>query len=440
MNEIPPQKILVDIFQAGLSAVTPEGAAGRFLRLDKESATLYIDDRPYALRDRRVRLVGAGKGAAPMALAIENLLGDLLNEGLIVVKYDHDLPLKKIRQRQAAHPVPDVAGDEAAREVFDFVRASRPDDLLLCVFTGGASALLPASIIGLDELAEVTRLLLESGAPIEEINAVRRHFSRLGGGKLARGANGAEIVSLIISDVIGDRLEAIASGPTTGDPASWGDARAILEKRQIWERLPKGAREAILLGEARELPDNPKPGDALFERVHNILCASNRQALDAAAAKAEELGFETEIVGDDLSGEAREVARELCALALARQGELSRPLCLLGGGETTVTVRGKGLGGRNQEMALAANIALMGKSGIYALFAGTDGTDGPTDDAGGFAMPDGVAKMGGLAACEKHLAANDSNPILKKGALLFNTGPTRTNVMDLAIILARPVI
>lgn len=433
------RETLLAIFNAGLAAVKPEGAVKRHLSLDSEG-NLCAAGKKYPLAGRRVRVLGAGKGAAPMALAVENMLGDYLDDGLIVVKYGHGLPPGRIKLLEAAHPTPDASGEKAAREMLRLAGECKPQDLLICLFTGGASALMPATAIGLDDFQAVTDLLLKSGAPIEEINAVRKHLSEISGGRLAVAANGAEILALIISDVIGDSLDVIASGPTVADTSTFADARKILEKRGIWNKAPASIRKRIIAGCAGKIAETPKPEDPVFARVENILCATSRQALQAAAAEAARLGYEAEILTDCLSGEARERAVELCKTALERQKSLAgKKLCLLAGGETTVTIKGEGKGGRNQEMALAANICLAPARGICALFAGTDGSDGPTDAAGGFAFADGAEKMGGRASAEKFLEANDSNQALALAGELLVTGPTRTNVMDMAILLVEAI-
>lgn len=429
------RETLLAIFRAGLAAVMPEGAVNRHLSVDGDGH-LYADGKKYLLAGRRVRVLGAGKGAAPMAVAIEKLLGDYLDDGLVVVKYGHGLPLGRIKLLEAAHPAPDAAGEKAARAMLRFAGECGPDDLLICLFTGGASALMPATAIDLDDFIKTTNLLLECGAPIDEINAVRKHLSEISGGRLAIAANGAEILSLIISDVIGDDLDVIASGPTVPDNSTFGEAMQILEKRGIRDSMPQSARERLRAGSEGAIDETPKDDNPAFSRVFNLLCATNRQALEAARAEAENLGYQAEIVTDSLSGEAREKAVELCNLAFERQKKSGRkPLCLLAGGETTVTIRGAGKGGRNQEMALAANICLAGKEGISALFAGTDGTDGPTAAAGGFAFADGASRMGGIEKAKGYLASNDSNRALTLAGELLETGPTLTNVMDMAIFL-----
>lgn len=431
---------LEHIFTAGLAAVAPDGALLRHLRL--EGDTLTAGDRRYDLR-RRVVVLGAGKGAAPMAVALENLLGERISEGLVVVKYGHGLPLRRIRLAEAAHPVPDASGAAATKTLLDMARRAGTGDLAICLLTGGASALTPAPAPGLtlEHLQTVTGLLLECGATIDELNAVRKHLSVFSGGQLARAAAPASVLSVIVSDVVGDRLDVIASGPTAPDGSDFATCAAVIAGFGLEDRLPVPVRAHLAAGLAGRLPETPKADDPLFDRVQNLLVATNRQALEAAAVKAEALGFAPRIVTDALTGEARQRARELVAEARRAADALrpgDPPICLLVGGETTVTVRGSGKGGRNQEMALAAALALEGDQRICALFAGTDGTDGPTDAAGGFAFGDSAAAVRRAGADPEALLDNNAgNMALRLSGDLLVTGPTRTNVMDMAVLLVR---
>lgn len=431
------------ILDAALAAVAPDGAVERNIRL--EGNVLHAADNEYDLSSfSRVLLLGAGKGAAPMAAAVESLLGDRLDQGLAVVKYGHGQPLERTVLREAAHPVPDAAGEAAANELLDMARSATADDLVIVVLTGGASALTPANAEGiiLPDVQETTRLMLESGATIHEINAVRKHLSAFGGGLLARACHPATVLAFIVSDVVGDDLDVIASGPVTPDPSTFDDCVSLLHRYDIFEALPTSISDRLLAGRDGAVPETPKQGDPIFDRVRTALVATNRMALDAAAEKAAALGFEPSVLTDKLTGEAREVAvnlvREACG-ARARAQELGRPVCLLAGGETTVTITGNGHGGRNQEMALAATLELGDEQGVCALFAGTDGTDGPTDAAGGFALPNGLAQAMECAIDPRTcLLDNDSYTFLEKIGCLLVTGPTRTNVMDIAVLLVHP--
>ena len=431
---------LREIFAAALAAVAPDAAVTRHVRLADGGRRLKAGGRSWDLSRGSVRVVGAGKGAAPMAQALEDLLGPHIAEGFVVVKYGHGLPLRHLGMAEAAHPVPDAAGVAAARRILEIARACAPGDLLICLLTGGASALTvaPATGLGLEDLQDTTNLLLQCGANIHEVNAVRKHLSSLGGGQLAAAANGADVLGIIVSDVVGDALDVIGSGPTSPDPSTFSQCLEILRRYHILEQVPAPARERLEAGAAGRIPETPKPGDPLFERVCNVLAATNRQALEAAAARAESLGLQARILTDSLTGEAREVAAQLVAEARRAATALKpgdRGVCLLAGGETTVTLTGKGLGGRNQEMALAAALELEDVPGICGIFAGTDGTDGPTDAAGGFADAGSVGRMGGRDAARAFLQENDSNAALVQAGDLLITGPTRTNVMDLAALL-----
>lgn len=430
--------LLTSILNAALDAVAPDKAVHRHVR--RENDMLHIGTHVHDLNSyRHVYVVGAGKGAAPMAGALEHLLGDRITDGVVVVKYDHTQPLSRIRLREAAHPVPDAAGVAAAREILELVAKAGPDDLVLCALTGGASALTPAFVPGvtLDDMRTATSLLLQCGATIHEINALRKHMSIFGGGNLARTAAPAELVSLIISDVVGDDLDVIASGPTTPDSSTWAHCHDIVARFGIRSSLPDPVWQRLEAGLAGHAPETPKPGDAAFARVRNHLVATNRQALEAAAHAARQHGYAPRILTDTMTGEARHRACELVNHAKDTATLLADgPCCLLAGGETTVTLTGNGLGGRNQEMALAAAIELAGCDHITMLCVGTDGTDGPTDAAGGFASGCTVADA---TACgldpHIHLADNNAYPFLDKTGYLLRTGPTRTNVMDLAVLL-----
>ena len=404
--------VLYSIFDAGVRAVAPDAALMRHVCLEGDS--LLVDGKRWPLPRRgRLLVLGAGKGVAPMGAAVEELLGDRIHSGLLVVKYGHGLPLRQITQVEAAHPVPDAAGAAATQALLELAAGTTADDLVLCLLTGGASALTPAPVPGvtLEDMQQVTELLLRSGATIAELNAVRKHLSRFSGGQLARTAAPAGVVSVIVSDVVGDALDVIASGPTAPDASTFADCMDILARYELAPAMPPAVLSHLQKGCLRQDAETPKPGDALFRHVQNALVATNRQALDAAAEQA------------------RQMAAELPADA--------QPLCLLAGGETTVTLRGRGRGGRNQEMALAASLALQDCPHVCALFAGTDGTDGPTDAAGGCAWA-GNLSVTGMEQARHALEENDSYPILHHCGALLRTGPTRTNVMDLAVLLVWP--
>lgn len=435
------RKDLLAIFNAGVAAVKPDAALLSNLRL--EGKALVAAGKRFDLAKGRVIVIGAGKGAAPMAQALEGLLGDHISAGYVAVKYGHALAGRKIRIKEAAHPVPDEAGVEAAREILRLASEAGKDDLVICLFTGGASALLPAPAYGLalEDLQKTTSLLLASGATIAEINAIRKHLSQLQGGRLAKAAGDATVLTMLVSDVIGDAPGEIASGPTAPDASTWRECLAIIAKYNLATQMPQPVLAILNEGAEGRLEETPRPGSPVFERTTNLIIASNAEALTAAAAEAACLGYDAHICADPMSGEARDCARRLIKKAKGIRSRLSpdaKPACLLAGGETTVTLRGNGKGGRNQEMALAAALELISTCGISCLFAGTDGTDGPTSAAGGFADAGTVARLGGGTLAKKLLAENDSNKALNMAGDLFVTGPTRTNVMDIAIILIEP--
>lgn len=430
------------ILQAALEAVDPASAIKRAMTL--EGGLLKVGGQSLDLSAYdRVVAVGAGKAGAPMAQALEDILGERLYGGMVVVKDGHGGPTQKIRILEASHPVPDERGVAAGSEIAKFLQDNAgPKTLVFCLLSGGGSALLvsPAPGVTLTDKQDTTRLLLASGADIAEINSIRKHLSQLKGGGLARLAGESRVVSLIVSDVVGDRLDTIASGPTVPDHSTWTGCREILERYGIWEQVPASVSERIQQGLNGEIPDTPKPGQPQLEKALNIIVSGNRHALDYASAKAKELGYAPLILSSTIEGETYDVARMHAAMAreVRQTGHpLAPPCCLISGGETTVTLGANpGKGGRNMEFALACVFDLEGLDNLLALSAGTDGTDGPTDAAG--AQADGQtaarAREMGLNPrdfLERHDAYNFFQPL---GDLLI-TGPTRTNVMDVRLML-----
>jgi hydroxypyruvate reductase len=417
------------IFQAALKAAAPAQAVLRHVTVD--GSTLIAGGQRYRLSAfRNIFVIGAGKASAQMARAVERLLGARITDGLINVKDGHSAKLQRVRINECGHPIPDRRGVAGARRIAQIAAQAGPDDLIVCLISGGASALmpLPAPPITLAEKQKTTRLLLHCGAGIHEINCVRKHISRIKGGQLARLAYPATLLTLILSDVIGDDLDVIGSGPTVPDRSTFAEARAILEKYRIPDLLPLAAEET------------PKPGDKIFEETRNVVVGSNALAVNAAAEEARRLGFHTLVLSTFVEGEAREVARVHAAIAkeIHTSGRpVPRPACVISGGETTVTVRGKGLGGRNQEFALAAAIDIAGLGdNLLILSAGTDGTDGPTDAAGAIADSTTLdrAQALGLDAAA-FLRNNDSYHFFEATGDLIKTGPTGTNVADIQVIL-----
>ncbi len=394
----------------------------------------------------RILVVGAGKATARMALAIEDVLGDRITEGLIVVKEGHTAPLKIIRQVEASHPVPNEAGVEGTKRIVELVRAADEKTLVICLLSGGASALLVAPMNGLTlkDKQEVTSLLLQAGASIGELNAVRKHLSAVKGGRFAKAACPAQVVTMVLSDVIGDRLDVIASGPTARDSTTFADAIAVIEKYGLKEKTPLRVLSFLERGMEGQEPETVKSGDSCLHKTRNVIIGGITQALSAAKEKARQLGFAPEVITGELQGEARDAALFLAKTALRardalRPGELR---CLLSGGETTVTVKGNGKGGRNQELALAFALEIEGLDGVSLLSAGTDGTDGPTDAAGAIVDGSTVSRARALGIDPvKYLDYNDSYLFFQRFDELSGikshviTGPTGTNVMDLQIML-----
>ena len=434
------KKTAAGIFKAGISAVDPEICVRQSLVLVKNM--LHIKDSSFCLDDiRRVYLIGAGKASAAMARAAETILGDRIHDGLVITKYDHGVPLHKCRLMEAGHPLPDENGCRATDELLSLVSSAGPRDLIICMISGGGSALTPAPAKGicLADKQETTRLLLSCGATIHEINTIRKHLSHIKGGQLCRSVQGAHVVSLILSDVIGDNLDIIASGMTTADTGTFEDCRNILNHHSLWEAVPPSVRRHIEAGGMGKIPETPKPGDALFDKVDNYIVGSLSDALNAAEKEAVKAGFYPIVLSSMIQGEAGEVAKVLCAVAgevkLANR-PVPRPACVLSGGETTVILKGKGTGGRNMELALAAAMAMKNMHNVMMLSAGTDGTDGPTDAAGAFADGSTVTRAVALGlSAEQSLVDNNSYVFFQELGDLFITGPTRTNVMDMQIIL-----
>jgi hydroxypyruvate reductase len=434
------RKHAVAIFKAALKAADPVEAVLRRLKVERD--VLIAGQRRYRLESfRNIYVVGAGKASAAMASGVERVLGRRVRSGWINVKYGHLARLRRIQLNECGHPVPDASGVRGAERIMEIAQYAGQDDLLLCLISGGASALMvaPAGPITLEEKQATTRLLLASGANIHEMNAIRKHLSSVKGGQLARLAYPATVLSLLLSDVIGDDLDVIGSGPTAPDRSTFAAAKAILKKYGLWERVPSAVRERIQSGLRGEISETPKAGDRVFGRTQNLVIGSNRLAVDAAARRARELGFRTLVLSTFIEGETRDVARVHAAIAkevLSSGRPVKPPACLISGGETTVTLKGHGLGGRNQEFVLAAAIDLAGTDRVVVLSGGTDGTDGPTDAAG--AIADGLtlarAERLGLDA-KRFLTGNDSYHFFQPLGDLLKTGPTGTNVMDVRLLL-----
>jgi hydroxypyruvate reductase len=423
------------ILKAGLQAAAPEPLVRRELRNAREH-----------LRVRgRLVLVAAGKAATSMARAAQDALGDRIHEAIVVDAEASARPtLQGARVFAAGHPLPDARGLEAASAILELAGGLEHDDLLLLLLSGGASALLPAPVAGvtLEDKAAVTSLLQRAGASIRELNCVRKHLSRLKGGGLARIVWPARTLALVLSDVVGDDLATIASGPAAPDPTRYADARAVLHTRGIWRAAPAGVRRHLEAGVRGERPETAKPGDPVFRRVETRIVGSARLSIEAAAREARRQGLRPLILTTRLEGEAREVARALVAI-LRECVETGRPVpppvCLLAGGETTVTVTGRGRGGRNQELVTAA-VEALDRFPIPAVVASlaTDGIDGQSDAAGGVADDSSLARAGalGLAPPAAFLARSDTSGFLAPLGDLIVTGPSGTNVADLVALVA----
>jgi len=430
-----PRSIIKEIFNKSLLAVDPYKAVAS-----------YSDTIRSAYKNgnfRKLLLIGFGKAASLMSKAIEDNLGDLLAGGIIVTKYGHSVlgdRNSKIITYEAGHPLPDENGLKATQEIVRALKEADENTLVICLISGGGSALLvaPYRDITLAEKQEVTGMLLKAGADIYELNTVRKHISAVKGGRLAEAAQPAAIISLILSDVMGDRLDMIASGPTVPDKTTYDDAQNVLRKYKLENRLPASVAEIIGKGIRGLMPETPRDDDPVFQRVRNIIIGSNKIAADAARKAAELLGYRTTVISTELSGEASIVARELARKAIDFKKALATggKACLIAGGETTVKVRGNGKGGRNTELALVFGMEIKGLPGITFLSAGTDGTDGPTDAAGAFVDGQTIAKAAGTGIdAGEYLKDNDSYTFFRRTGDLFITGPTGTNVMDLQIIL-----
>jgi glycerate 2-kinase len=440
MNISQLRKNAEAIFQAGVEAVNPILAVKKHVALQDDRLT--VGDQVYNLAEYDgIYVIGTGKASAAMAQAVEELLGERLKGGVVNVKYGHSFPLNKIKVNEAGHPVPDEAGFHGTEEIIQLLKKTEKNDLVLFLISGGGSALLPypAEGVTLEEKQRVTRCLLEVGACIHEINAVRKHLSRVKGGRLAKLAHPSTLISLVLSDVIGDDLDTIASGPTVPDSSTFDDCLKIIEKYQMREKIPVSVVELLEKGARGEAEETPKAGDPAFQRTQNLVIASNILAVQAAKRKAEELGYKSLILSTFVEGETKEVARVHAAVAkeiLQTGNPVPRPACVISGGETTVTIRGKGLGGRNQEFVLAAAIDIDGLENVVILSGGTDGTDGPTDAAG--AIADGMTKNRALEkgmTAEQYLQENDSYHFFELLGDLLITGPTHTNVMDLRLVM-----
>lgn len=462
MAELFRHENALKIMHAAIRRVDPAGMIRDCLSVDGDQLRIESDGHSLSFdltRYNRVLVLGAGKAGASMARGLEDLLGERISDGLVSVKYGHtgeragsETTLDRIRLLEAGHPVPDANSLRAAREIATLAEAADEQTLCIALISGGGSALvtLPAEYgdglsVTLEDIQETTQLLLGAGTPIGEINCVRKHLSGISGGRFCCMVAPATLVGLILSDVVGDELESIASGLTAPDPTTYGDALRICREYGILDSLPGRVRTMLDAGYHGEIPETPKPNDPVFASVHPVLIGTNALALEAARTQAEASGYNTLVLTSRLTGEAREIARLFTGMGAeiaARGVPLSRPACVLAGGETTVTLRGNGLGGRNQEMALAVLAEIAHRptafTGVTFLSFGTDGNDGPTDAAGGWASPEiaSVAERGGgRSGLSRALGNNDSYRFLESVGALLKIGPTNTNVCDIQVLI-----
>jgi glycerate 2-kinase len=442
---------LARILVAALEAVDPEVAV--LNAMQRQGEQLIIEDQAYDLSQfRRVLLVGAGKAGAPMARAAAEILGERLSGGVVIVKEGYAGTGAKTRRYEileAGHPIPDERGIEATRRIKEILSSAQQDDLVICLISGGGSALMtsPAAGLGLEDLQALTSTLLACGANINEINALRKHLDTIKGGGIARLAAPATLVTLILSDVVGDPLDVIASGPTVPDTSTFESAYQVLNHYGIASKVPEPIMRHLKRGCRGDLADTPKPGDPIFARVRNTVIGSNRKAAQAALQQAQREGFHSMLLTTYLQGEARQAGRMLASIAkqiAASDQPLPRPACIVAGGETTVTLRSghtetdkHGLGGRNQELALSAVSDLSGLANIALVTLATDGGDGPTDAAGAIVTGETLerARQAGFDPNE-FLSCNDSYHFFEPLGDLLKPGPTQTNVNDLAFIFA----
>jgi len=428
------------IFRAGLDAVAPEAAVRTHCRRDDRR--LQVGSHTYDLaRYANIWIIGTGKAAAAMAHALEDMLGERLAGGLVTVKYGHLAPLHTVRAIEAGHPLPDAHGCQGAREILALAERAGAQDLVFCLISGGGSALLPlpGPDLTLADKQAVSQVLLSCGASIHEMNTIRKHLSAIKGGRLAAAVHPAALCTLVLSDVVGDDLDVIASGPTVPDPTTFEDALAIVARYHIAGQLPETVVRHLKSGAAGDVDDSPKPGAECFAQTHHLIVGGNRQCLQAAHREALQRGYHSLVLSSLMEGETRDVARVHAAIGrevLASGNPVPPPACLVSGGETTVALKGSGRGGRNQEFALAAALDIEGVPDMVVLSGGTDGTDGPTDAAGAIVDHQTAARARARGMDpRKHLEDNDAYPLFDRLGDLLRTGPTNTNVMDLRLVL-----
>ena len=434
------RKDALSILRFSIKACDPFYAIRRCIKLKQKK--LGVNHLPYDLKSfQRIFIIGAGKASARMAFALEEILGEKISSGIVITKEGYLAPLKRIELVEGGHPLPDRYGWQATRRILRLLSRANGNDLIIFLLSGGGSSLLvsPVSGISLKDKIKLTDQLLRCGANIKEINAIRKHISQVKGGRLAQLAQPSPVLTLILSDVIGDRLDSIASGPTAPDNTTFSECLKIIQKYELTDKIPPSIYLRLKKGAEGKIQETPKPGDRIFKRVRNVIIGSNRIALQAAKKKAEDLGFNVLILPRPVSGDTTRAALRHVSLVrkIKKEGDpISPPACVISGGETTVKIKGKGLGGRNQEFTLVGAMEISGMENVVFLSAGTDGTDGPTDAAGAICDGDTIKKAlkCGLDP-KRYLNDNDSYHFFQTLGDLIITGPTHTNVMDVHLIL-----
>jgi glycerate-2-kinase len=438
-----------DLFLHGIHAVDAYEITTQSLIVEGSSLTARSVEgltTEYELKKhRRLLITGFGKAAGPMARAAEEKLRDYLSEGVVITGYGHGVDLERIRIREAGHPIPDANSVKGAQELVHMLKNADEDDLVIVLISGGGSALCtqPCEGIKLTDIQTMTELLLKCGADINEINTIRKHISQVKGGQLAVTAHPVSLLSLIISDVIDDRLDTIASGPTVPDATTFQEAHDILRKYDISERSPAAVRNRIQLGIEGKIDDTPKSDDIRFQKTRNVIIAHNLTALRAIAKRAEEMGYRPLLISSRINGDTRITAQVFGAIikdVVASSHTTQQPVCIIAGGEMTVRVSGQGKGGRNQDFCLALTPLINGLDRVIVLSAGSDGADGPTEAAGAIIDSTTLSKAQDIGLdIDEALVDNDSNEFFRKSGGLLITGPTRTNIMDIQIALVHGV-
>jgi glycerate-2-kinase len=436
------RRIALDAVEKALESVDPRVLIRSKVKVSDNK--LIVNNDIFELKDfRRIFVVGGGKASGYMAEALEEVLNGRIDDGVIVVPHGtaERFKAKIVRFHEASHPIPDRSSIEGARKIIELVKEADENDLVLCLISGGGSSLMayPREDISLEDKRKTTEILLKCGATIKEINTVRKHLSKFKGGNLARSAYPATLISLLLSDVVGDPLDVIASGPTVPDTTTFKDAINVLKKYNVWNEVPESVRTLLLNGEKGLIDETPKSDDPSFRKVHNYIIGNNRIACTAATNELKRAGLNAILLSSQVEGEARNIGLIIGAIAkeiISSNNPVQRPAGLVIGGETTVTVTGKGIGGRNQEICLASALRISGLKEVVVASVSTDGIDGPTDAAGAIADGNTIfhSELKGLDA-EKYLYNNDSYTFFKEMGDLIYTGPTGTNVNDISILI-----